>query len=215
MGPPQFRNNTRGIPFTNAPVGGSSQLILNNEVIFPLVQGIGLKGVVFFDAGNAYGGDENNVINDARYAAGGGLRWLSPLGPFRWSSGSRSTPAYDQAADPLLVRGPFSSDRSNSHAVQECSSHRSSARRAGRVLAASSAAWLALAGVACGDQDRRRRPAARAQRVRRRQEAKEQVKASSRIAEQAQRRGPRQGARRLQRARRPAEGRRPATGNAS
>ena len=39
---------------TNEPVGGSSQLILNNEVIFPLVQGIGLKGVVFFDAGNAW-----------------------------------------------------------------------------------------------------------------------------------------------------------------
>jgi outer membrane protein insertion porin family len=83
LGPRQFRKNTRGQPFTSAPVGGSSQLILNNEIIFPLVQSIGLKGVVFVDAGNAYGGDQNDIIDDARYAAGGGMRWLSPLGPLR------------------------------------------------------------------------------------------------------------------------------------
>jgi outer membrane protein insertion porin family len=83
LGPRQSRKNTRGQAFTSAPVGGSSQLILNNEIIFPLVQGIGLKGVVFFDAGNAYGGNQNDLIDDARYAAGGGLRWLSPLGPLR------------------------------------------------------------------------------------------------------------------------------------
>ena len=109
MGPRQFRKNTRGIPFTNAPVGGSSQLILNNEVIFPLVQGIGLKGVVFFDAGNAYGGDENNVINDARYAAGGGLRWLSPLGPLRVELGFPfNTKPHDQKQLILFsFGGPF------------------------------------------------------------------------------------------------------------
>ncbi len=83
LGPRQFRKNTRGVPYTSAPVGGSSQLIVNNELIFPLVQGIGLKGVVFFDAGNAYGGNQDDLINDARYAAGGGMRWLSPLGPLR------------------------------------------------------------------------------------------------------------------------------------
>ena len=27
---------------------------MNNEIIFPIVPGIGLKGVVFVDAGNAY-----------------------------------------------------------------------------------------------------------------------------------------------------------------
>jgi outer membrane protein assembly factor BamA len=35
-------------------IGGSTQFILNNEIIFPIVPGIGLKGVVFVDAGNAY-----------------------------------------------------------------------------------------------------------------------------------------------------------------
>jgi outer membrane protein insertion porin family len=109
LGPRQFRKNTRGTPFTNAPVGGTSQLILNNEVIFPLVQGIGLKGVVFVDAGNAYGGDQNNIIDDARYAAGGGVRWLSPLGPLRVELGFPfNTQPHDQKQLILFsFGGPF------------------------------------------------------------------------------------------------------------
>ena len=101
---PQEHARHRRSPTT--PVGGSSQLILNNEIIFPIVQGIGLKGVVFFDAGNAYGGDENDVIDDARYAAGGGVRWLSPLGPLRVELGVpvQHQAARPEAADPLLVR---------------------------------------------------------------------------------------------------------------
>jgi outer membrane protein insertion porin family len=83
LGPFESKKNTRGEIFSTTPVGGTSQIILNNEVIFPIVQGIGLKGVVFIDAGNAYGGDQNNIIDDARYSAGGGVRWLSPLGPLR------------------------------------------------------------------------------------------------------------------------------------
>jgi outer membrane protein insertion porin family len=83
LGPFESKKNTRGQIFSTTPVGGTSQIILNNEVIFPIVQGIGLKGVVFVDAGNAYGGDQNNIIDDARYSAGGGVRWLSPLGPLR------------------------------------------------------------------------------------------------------------------------------------
>jgi outer membrane protein insertion porin family len=58
-------------------------VIINNEVIFPIVQGIGLKGVVFVDAGNAYSAEEGITIDETRVAAGAGLRWLSPLGPFR------------------------------------------------------------------------------------------------------------------------------------
>src|SRR5262249_44755710 len=72
LGPFESKKNTRGEIFSTTPVGGTSQIILNNEVIFPIVQGIGLKGVVFIDAGNAYGGDQNNIIDDARYSAGGG-----------------------------------------------------------------------------------------------------------------------------------------------
>src|SRR5262249_24625044 len=87
MGPRQFRKNTRGQAFTNAPVGGTSQIILNNEVIFPLVQSIGLKGVVFIDAVNAYGGGGKDNIDDARHAAGRGVRWPSPPAPPPAASG--------------------------------------------------------------------------------------------------------------------------------
>jgi outer membrane protein insertion porin family len=109
LGPRQFTKNTRGTPFTSAPVGGTSQIILNNEVIFPLVQGIGLKGVVFVDAGNAYGGDQNNIISDARYATGGGVRWLSPLGPLRVELGVPfNTQPHDQKQLILFsFGGPF------------------------------------------------------------------------------------------------------------
>ncbi|MFI5397381.1 MAG: outer membrane protein assembly factor BamA [Candidatus Binatia bacterium] len=65
------------------PVGGSQQLIFNEEVIFPIVEALGLKGVVFFDAGNAFSAAQGIDLGEMRMATGGGLRWLSPIGPLR------------------------------------------------------------------------------------------------------------------------------------
>ncbi len=64
-------------------IGGSSQLIINNELIFPLVKSLGLKGVVFFDAGNAFSAAQGIDFNELRMSAGAGIRWLSPIGPLR------------------------------------------------------------------------------------------------------------------------------------
>lgn len=64
-------------------VGGSHQLIFNNEIIFPIVQSLGLKGVVFFDAGQAFSAADGLDITKLRTAAGFGVRWLSPIGPLR------------------------------------------------------------------------------------------------------------------------------------
>jgi outer membrane protein insertion porin family len=64
-------------------VGGSQQLIFNNEIIFPIVQALGLKGVVFFDAGQAYSVPQGIQFDDMRMAVGAGVRWLSPIGPLR------------------------------------------------------------------------------------------------------------------------------------
>jgi len=64
-------------------IGGSQQLIFNNEIIFPIVESLGLKGVVFFDAGNAFSAAQGIDLNEMRMATGGGLRWLSPIGPLR------------------------------------------------------------------------------------------------------------------------------------
>jgi len=62
-------------------IGGTKQVIFNAEYIFPLVSELRLKGVIFFDAGRAY--DSSKDLGDLRYTAGGGIRWISPIGPLR------------------------------------------------------------------------------------------------------------------------------------
>lgn len=68
-------------------IGGAQQLIFNAEIEFPIFQQIGVRGVVFFDAGNAYDdGDWPNPLQ-MRTAAGVGVRWWSPIGPLRFEWG--------------------------------------------------------------------------------------------------------------------------------
>jgi outer membrane protein insertion porin family len=92
------------------PLGGNLQVIWNSEVEFPLFQRVGISGVVFFDAGNAYNledkwcanlGDnvqvsakENpcfdvpgSLVSGIRRSVGFGVRWFSPLGPLRFEWG--------------------------------------------------------------------------------------------------------------------------------
>jgi outer membrane protein insertion porin family len=83
LGPREPVNNAQGQVRRTDPIGGSTQLIVNNEIIFPIVEQLGLKGVVFFDAGNAWTEQQGYDLGDLRYAAGGGVRWLSPIGPIR------------------------------------------------------------------------------------------------------------------------------------
>jgi len=66
---------------TGDAIGGTEELIFNAEYIFPIVSEIRLKGVVFFDAGNAY--EEFKNFGELRYTTGLGLRWISPVGPIR------------------------------------------------------------------------------------------------------------------------------------
>lgn len=70
-----------------SPVGGSIQLINNNEIIIPIVESIGLRGVLFFDLGNAWAHDQGFDLSDLQYAVGWGVRWLSPVGPLRLEIG--------------------------------------------------------------------------------------------------------------------------------
>jgi outer membrane protein insertion porin family len=64
------------------PIGGTKQLILNAEYIFPIASELKLKGILFFDAGRSYGAGET-FGSDLRYTAGTGIRWISPMGPIR------------------------------------------------------------------------------------------------------------------------------------
>jgi outer membrane protein insertion porin family len=66
---------------TGDEIGGTEELIFNIEYIFPLISDIRLKGVVFFDAGNAY--ESFKKFGELRYTAGAGVRWISPIGPIR------------------------------------------------------------------------------------------------------------------------------------
>ncbi|HVM98134.1 MAG TPA: outer membrane protein assembly factor BamA [Candidatus Acidoferrales bacterium] len=75
--------NQYGTSLGYESIGGSQQLIFNEEMIFPIVESLGLKGVVFFDAGNAFLASQGIDFNDIRMATGGGIRWLSPIGPLR------------------------------------------------------------------------------------------------------------------------------------
>jgi len=75
-------------PNTGELIGGNKELIANVEYIFPLFNEIGFKGVVFFDAGNAYRqGDWPWSGPQLKYSAGVGVRWYSPMGPLRFEWG--------------------------------------------------------------------------------------------------------------------------------
>jgi outer membrane protein insertion porin family len=52
---------------------------------------MGLKGVAFFDTGNAWGEDED-FFSEMRYSVGGGIRWFSPMGPLRLEWGYNLNP---------------------------------------------------------------------------------------------------------------------------
>lgn len=77
-------------------IGGDTEAYANFEYIFPIFKDIGIKGVTFFDVGNAWGddffGEDDEPFGSWRYSAGGGIRWMSPLGPMRFEYGYNLDP---------------------------------------------------------------------------------------------------------------------------
>jgi outer membrane protein insertion porin family len=69
------------------PIGGSEELVFNNELSFPIVQQLKLKGVLFADIGNAFTRKQGIDPSDFRYSVGAGIRWRSPFGPIRIEMG--------------------------------------------------------------------------------------------------------------------------------
>jgi outer membrane protein insertion porin family len=64
-------------------IGGTTYGLGTVELLFPLIESIGMRGVFFFDAGNSYLTMSQFSINGFRTDAGAGIRWKSPLGPLR------------------------------------------------------------------------------------------------------------------------------------
>jgi outer membrane protein insertion porin family len=81
-------------PVVDCARGGDKQLFLNVEVEFPIVEKVGIRGVLFFDAGNVFAEQarffEDKVYNNPLgllYSVGFGFRWFSPIGPLRFEWG--------------------------------------------------------------------------------------------------------------------------------
>lgn len=79
-------------------VGGYQIMTTNLELEFAILRQAGIRGVVFFDTGNAFdlfgydlqaGTTEAEIRSDRlpRFAAGLGVRWFSPMGPLRFEWG--------------------------------------------------------------------------------------------------------------------------------
>ena len=64
-------------------VGGDRAMVLSAELMFPIMDQLGLRGVAFIDMGNSFGGSEKFSISDLRRSVGFGARWMSPFGPLR------------------------------------------------------------------------------------------------------------------------------------
>ncbi len=87
-------NTVRGFRFGLAgPVtpsgtleGATKQLILNADLIFPVLPGAKLNGVLFFDYGKGFASDEGLDLT-LRPATGLEVRWISPFGPLRAAMG--------------------------------------------------------------------------------------------------------------------------------
>lgn len=99
--------------------GGNKEALFNFEIEFPIFEEVGIRGVVFLDAGNTYSEAENlfylggysqndeliyagNSLYDnfkfsslplgMLWSVGFGFRWFSPIGPLRFEWGIPLTP---------------------------------------------------------------------------------------------------------------------------
>lgn len=91
VGPKEPDLNSAGEIIGYTFIGGEKSAFFNLEYLIPISKSLGLKGVVFFDAGNAWL-DEEDYFQEMRYSAGGGIRWFSPLGPLRFEWGYNLDP---------------------------------------------------------------------------------------------------------------------------
>jgi outer membrane protein insertion porin family len=102
-------NTIRGLGFGEAgptneegeKIGGNLETILNAEYIFPLVEDIKLKGLVFFDYGSSFDKNDKFSLSDMRKTTGFGFRWLSPFGPLRLEWGYNLAPRKDESRSKL------------------------------------------------------------------------------------------------------------------
>jgi outer membrane protein insertion porin family len=84
---------------TTFGTGGNKQIYFNAELEFPVLEKVGIRGVLFYDAGNVFARDaaffaqqddqQNNLTLPLGlyHSVGFGVRWFSPIGPLRFEWG--------------------------------------------------------------------------------------------------------------------------------
>jgi outer membrane protein insertion porin family len=120
--------NAPPIP-NGANIGGNLQAYENLELEFPIFDKVGIRGVIFFDAGNAWNLENQfckttpapqfdrvvspcftfpDSLGFVRTSSGFGIRWFSPLGPLRFEWGFPLAPLpYEQHSDFEFTIGNF------------------------------------------------------------------------------------------------------------
>jgi outer membrane protein insertion porin family len=115
-------------PLANgANIGGNLSYYQNIELEFSIFDAVGIKGVVFTDAGNAWNTERNycdattsryavtspcfsfpSSLTNLRTSYGFGVRWFSPMGPLRFEWGFPFKPLpYEQPSDFEFTIGNF------------------------------------------------------------------------------------------------------------
>ncbi len=97
-----FKDRSLGPQQDGNVIGGDKQAIANFELLFPIYEQYGLRGVAFFDMGQAFGASQSISFGDFRRSVGFGGRWLSPFGPIRVELGF---PLNKQPGDQTSVLG--------------------------------------------------------------------------------------------------------------
>ncbi|MFZ0886961.1 MAG: outer membrane protein assembly factor BamA [Candidatus Binataceae bacterium] len=83
LGPRVTVYDEYGNPISYQEVGGSKEVLLSNEITFPILEGLGIRGVIFMDAGNSFRLRDTFEVTKLQAAFGAGIRWRSPFGPLR------------------------------------------------------------------------------------------------------------------------------------
>ncbi len=82
-----FEAGTLGPRDTNGdPLGGTSEVNGSIEALAPLPGADrSLRALFFLDTGSVWGEGVKPTVGDLRYATGGGIAWISPIGPLKLS----------------------------------------------------------------------------------------------------------------------------------
>jgi outer membrane protein insertion porin family len=79
-------------------IGGDRGMFANAECLFPILESLKLNGVFFFDAGNAWNAGATPFMTEVKAGFGGGVRWVSPMGPIRIEYGWKVNPERGEKA---------------------------------------------------------------------------------------------------------------------